>query len=275
MGLRLVILWLHRLLHTSSTSIPFTLHLFPRYRVLNIVYSPRSKSHKTAIHQPILYQPISMKGTPLTDQIVDYMIQLFPAEDTILGELRAAAIQAGIPAIQISPEQAAFMQVFLRAIGAKRVLEVGTLAGYSAITMARALPEDGTVTTIERDPFHAEFAQSWAERAGLGSKIEVRVGAGVDVLERDLAGSGPYDFAFIDADKPNYVRYLELILPMMRRGGVIAGDNALAWGQIADPDAQDPSVQGMQAFNRAMAARPELQSSLVPIGDGMCIGVVL
>lgn len=216
-----------------------------------------------------------MKGTPLTDQIVDYMIELFPAEDNLLKQLRSAAIEAEIPAIQISPEQAAFMQVFLRAIGAKRVIEVGTLGGYSAITMARALPEDGTVTTIERDPFRAEFARGWAERAGLGSKIEVHVGAGVDVLERDLAETGPYDFAFIDADKPNYVRYLELILPMMRRGGVIAGDNALAWGQIADPNPEDPSVQGMQAFNRAMAARPELQCSLIPIGDGMCVGVVL
>lgn len=216
-----------------------------------------------------------MKGTPLTDQIVEYMIDLFPAEDALLQELRAAAIKAEIPAIQISPEQAAFMQVFLRAIGAKRVIEVGTLGGYSAISMARALPDGGSVTTIELDPFRAEFARSWAERAGLGSKIEVRVGSGVDVLERDLAGSGPYDFAFIDADKPNYVRYLDLILPMMRRGGVIAGDNALAWGQIANPNSDDPSVRGMQAFNRAMAARPELQCSLIPIGDGMCVGVVL
>ena len=222
-----------------------------------------------------LYNRRCMKGTPLTDQIVEYMIELFPAEDALLRELRSAAITAEIPAIQISPEQAAFMQVFLRAIGAKRVLEVGTLGGYSAISMARALPADGMVTTIELDPFRAEFARGWAKRAGLSSKIEVRVGAGVDVLERDLAGSGPYDFAFIDADKPNYVRYLDLILPMMRRGGVIAGDNALAWGEIANPNAQDPSVLGMQAFNRAMAARPELQCSLIPIGDGMCVGVVL
>ncbi len=216
-----------------------------------------------------------MKGTPLTDAIVDYSINLFPVEDDLLANLKLEAIAAGIPEIQISPEQATYMQVFLRAMGARRVLEVGTLGGYSSIVMARALPPDGSVVTIEVDPLRAEFARDQARRAGLAEIIEVRVGSGIDVLERDLAGTGPYDFAFIDADKPSYVRYLELIFPLMRPGGVIAGDNALAWGRIADDDSDDPSVLGMQAFNQAMAAHPGLQSALVPIGDGMCIGVVL
>lgn len=216
-----------------------------------------------------------MKGTPLTDEIVDYATQLFPAEDDLLRVLKEEAIAAEIPEIQISPEQAAFMQVFLRAIGARRVLEVGTLGGYSAIVMARAIPDDGTVVTIERDPFRAEFAQKQIEKAGLSEKIEVMIGSGADLLERDLAGSGPYDFAFLDADKPGYLRYLELIYPMMRPGGVIAGDNAMAWGNIADDTSEDPDVRGMQEFNRAMASHPGLQSSLVPVGDGMCIGVVL
>ena len=101
------------------------------------------------------------------------------------------------------------------------------------------------------------------------------MGAGVDVLERELAGSGPYDFAFIDADKPSYVRYLELIYPMMRKGGIIAGDNALAWGRIAERKTDDPDVRGMQEFNRAMAEHPGIQGAIVPVGDGMCIGVVL
>jgi predicted O-methyltransferase YrrM len=216
-----------------------------------------------------------MKGTPLTDSIVDYMIDRFPVEDDLLRELRAAAIEAGIPEIQISPEQGAFMQVLLKGIGARRVVEVGTLAGYSSIIMARALPEGGTVTTIERDPLRAEFAREWAARAGLADKVDVRVGSGLDVLERDLAGTGPYDFAFIDADKPGYVRYLELIVPLMRRGGLIAGDNALAWGRIAEKETDDVDVRGMQDFNAAMAADPRLQACLVPIGDGMCMGVVL
>jgi len=216
-----------------------------------------------------------MKGTPITDDIVSYAIDLFGIEDELLRSLRIEAASAGIPEIQISPEQAAFMQVLLRGTGARRVIEVGTLAGYSAIVMARALPSDGHLVTIERDPFHAEFARNMIARAGLNQLIEVRIGSGIDVLERNLAGTGPYDFAFIDADKQGYVRYLELILPMMRPGGMIAGDNAMAWGRITDRRTDDDSVLGMQAFNRAMASHPRLQSALLPIGDGMCVGVVL
>ncbi|MBS1914289.1 MAG: O-methyltransferase [Bacteroidetes bacterium] len=216
-----------------------------------------------------------MKGTPVTEEIVEYMIRMFPAEDELLAGLREQAAIAGLPPIQISPEQAAFMQTLLLGIDARRIVEVGTLGGYSAIVMARALPADGELITIERDPLRADFAREQIRRAGLDSIVRVMVGSGADVLERELAGSGPFDFAFIDADKPGYVRYLELIYPLMRRGGLIAGDNALAWGKIADADTEDPDVRGMQAFNNAMASHPGLQASLIPIGDGMCIGVVL
>ena len=216
-----------------------------------------------------------MKGTPITEPIYNYMTSNFPVEDDLLRQLRNDAAAAEIPEIQISPEQGRFMQVLLRGTGARRVIEVGTLGGYSAIIMARALPEGGKVTTIERDPFRAEFAREQARKAGLEDTIEVVTGSGIDVLERELAGSGPYDFAFIDADKPSYVRYLSLIYPMMRTGGMIAGDNSLAWGRIADEKSDDPDVLGMQAFNRAMKEHPGLQSCIVPVGDGMCIGVVV
>lgn len=217
----------------------------------------------------------NMKGTPLTDAIVDYINDLFPAEDEFLRQLREDALAADIPAIQISPEQGAFMQVMLRAMGARRVIEIGTLAGYSSILMARALPDDGELVTLEVNPFHAQFATERIAQAGLSSKVRVLTGSALDLLERDLAGSGPYDFAFIDADKPAYVRYLELLLPLMRRGAIIAGDNAMAWGEIVNEATEDPSVKGMQAFNRAMSSEARVQSCLVPIGDGMCMGVVL
>lgn len=216
-----------------------------------------------------------MKGTPVTEETFDYMVSLFPVEDELLRNLRQEAIAAGIPEIHISPEQGAFMQVLLRGMGARRVLEVGTLGGYSAIIMARALPEDGRVVTIERDPLRAEFAAEQAQKAGLGDKIEVRTGSGVDVLERELAGTGPYDFAFIDADKPGYVRYLELIIPLMRKGGIIAGDNALAGGRITDDTTDDSTVRGMRAFNLAVSEHKALQGAILPTGDGMCIAVVL
>lgn len=215
-----------------------------------------------------------MKGTPLTDETVTYINELFPTEDELLERLRAEAVAAEIPAIQISAEQGAFMQVLLRAMGARRVIEIGTLAGYSSIVMARALPDDGELVTLEVNPFHAQFATERIADAGLSHKVRVMTGSALDLLERDLAGSGPYDFAFIDADKPAYTRYLELLLPLMRPGGVIAGDNALAWGEIANTGTTDASVKGMQEFNRAMAEHPRIQACLVPIGDGMCMGVV-
>ena len=215
-----------------------------------------------------------MKGTPLTDETVDYINDLFPAEDSLLTSLRTDAVAAEIPAIQISAEQGAFMQVMLRAMGARRVIEIGTLAGYSSILMARALPDDGELVTLEVNPFHAQFATERIAAAGLAHKVKVMTGSALDLLERDLAGSGPYDFAFIDADKPAYRRYLDLLIPLMRVGGVIAGDNALAWGEIANKETTDASVKGMQDFNAAMSAHPRIQACLVPIGDGMCMGVV-
>ncbi len=216
-----------------------------------------------------------MKGSPVTEAIHDYMVRLFPAEDALLRQLRTDAVAAGLPEIHISPEQGAFMQVLLRGIEAKKVIEVGTLGGYSAIMMARALPEDGHLVTIERDPLRGEFATEQIRKAGLAHKAEVRVGSGIDILERELAGTGPYDFAFIDADKPGYVRYLELIYPMMRKGGMIAGDNALAGGRIIDETTDEPHVLGMQAFNKAVAEHPGLQGAIVPIGDGICLATVL
>jgi caffeoyl-CoA O-methyltransferase len=215
-----------------------------------------------------------MKGTPLTDEIVDYINRLYPSEDAVLAELRADAEAAGIPPIQISPEQGAFIQVLLRGMGARRVIEIGTLAGYSAINMARALPDDGELVTLEVNPLHAEFAKERIARAGLGHKVRVYTGSALDLLERDLAASGPYDFAFIDADKPSYRRYLELIVPLMRPGGIVAGDNAMAWGRIAEAETDDANVRGMQDFNRALAEDRRLQGCLVPIGDGMAMGVV-
>ncbi len=215
-----------------------------------------------------------MKGTPLNDRLVDYMIDLFPSEDNLLRELLEEAERAGIPPIQISPEQGTFLGVFLRAIGARRVIEIGTLGGYSAIVMARALPEGGHVDTLEIDPLHADFARDQFRKAGLREKITLHLGAGVDLLERTLKGNEPYDFAFIDADKPSYVRYVDLLLPMMRPGGVIAGDNALAWGEVADERSDREDVQGIRAFNRYMADHPDIDATIVPVGDGMCIGVV-
>lgn len=215
-----------------------------------------------------------MKGTPLTEDSYQYICDLFPAEDEFLRELNAEAETAGIPAIQISPEQLAFLQVFLRAMNARFVLEIGSLAGYSAIGMARALPEDAKVVCIEIEKRSVDFIHKKAEEAGLSHKIHLVNGNALDVL-KDLEPGFLFDFVFIDADKPNYAAYLELSLPLTRKGGVIAGDNALAWGKISDLSNTEPDVIGMQNFNRALSEHPQLQGCVVPVGDGMAMGVKL
>lgn len=215
-----------------------------------------------------------MKGTPLTEDTYDYICRLFPAEDDFLRNLNRDAEAAEIPPIHISPEQLAFLQVFLRSMGAKRVLEIGSLAGYSAIGMARALPKDGMVICLELEPQSVQFIRRKAEEAGLSHKIRVIQGDAAESL-RNLGAEAPFDFVFIDADKPQYKAYMELSYPLVRQGGVIAGDNALAWGKISQESIEEPDVRGMQVFNRALAEHPGMQACLVPVGDGMAMGVKL
>lgn len=215
-----------------------------------------------------------MKGTPLTEKIYDYLLENFSAEDDFLRSLNSEAQQLGMPPIQVAPEQLAFMQVLLRSMGAKNVLEIGSLAGYSSIGMARALPEGGKVVAFELNPAYADFIRRKAEEAGVADKIEIHVGDAKRILP-DYKPEQPFDFVFIDADKSGYVTYLNLTVPLVRTGGLIVGDNALAWGQIADADAQGNDVRGMQSFNKAISSHPQLQACLVPIGDGMAMGVKL
>lgn len=192
-------------------------------------------------------------------------------EDGFLAELRAAAAESGIPAIWISPEQGALMQILLRLAGAREVVEVGTLAGISAIWMARALPVDGRVRTIELEPAHANFAESWITRSDVAGRIEVHRGDAREVLPRFADGSA--DAMFLDADKVGYATYLDHALRIVRPGGLILVDNALAFGQLLDPDVRDESVEAIRAINARIASEPRLTGTLVPIGDGMWVAI--
>ena len=214
--------------------------------------------------------------TAVTPNIEKYLSAHFNAEDDFLCRLREEALEAGIPAINISAEQGAFIQLFLRSMQARYVLEVGSLAGYSAIMMARALPENGKVICIEVNPEYCEFIRRKARQAKLDHIIEVRCGSGIDVLD-EMHLDYELDFAFIDADKPNYVNYLNRILPKLRNGGVVCGDNTLAWGYIAHEktDFEPDNVYALQAFNNAIITNSSLLSCLVPLGDGMTLGYKL
>ncbi len=214
---------------------------------------------------------MSEDATLVTARHVAYVTERTADEGDFLRELKQAARAAGIPAIWINPAQASFMQVLLRLSGARRVVEVGTLAGYSAIALARALPADGRVDTIELDGRHADFAESWIARSDVAGRVAVHRGAGLDVLPglRD----GAYDAAFLDADKGNYPGYLEHALRLLRPGGLVMVDNAFAFGQLFDERPSDREVPAVRAFNELMAREPRVQAVIVPLGDGLWVGV--
>jgi len=214
---------------------------------------------------------MSEQGTTVDARHFAYLAARTTPEDRFLKELRRAADAAGIPPIAVAPEQAAFMAILLRLRAARDVVEVGTLAGYSAIAMARALPAEGRLTTIELNPMHAAFAREWVARSDVAAKVSVVEGAGADVLPTlpDRAA----DACFLDADKASYPRYLDECLRILRPRGLVMADNAFAFGQLFDDEPTDPEVPGVKAFNDYIPAVPGLASVIVPLGDGLWVGV--
>lgn len=221
---------------------------------------------------------MSSRPTAVSDSIWQYLAKNWSAEDPFLQELREDARKAGIPEICISSDQARFLQFFLMSMRARNVLEIGTLAGYSAIAMARALPEDGHLTTVEVSAKHANFARSRIEAAGLGGRTDVVCESGVAFLER-MPLLPVFDFVFVDADKQNYCRYLDLATPLLHPGGVFCADNALAFGKVGNPpgpgDPDKSSVESIRAFNAALSRHPAYFSTLLTCGDGMAMGFKL
>jgi len=214
---------------------------------------------------------MSEEATLITERHVSYLTERTRAEDTFLRDLKREAAAAGIPSIWIAPAQASFIQILLTLGRARAVVEVGTLAGYSAIVMARALPRDGQVRTIELEPRHADFAERWIARSDVAGKVEVLRGAGLGVLPRLATDSA--DAAFLDADKANYPNYLKECLRIVRRGGLIMADNAFAFGELFADQPSDKEVAAMRRFNDLMAAEKSLDSIIVPFGDGLWVGV--
>lgn len=216
-----------------------------------------------------------MSATPtlVTARHFEYITARTTQEDDFLKSLKQEALAADIPAIWISPAQASFMQILLKLCGAKEVVEVGTLAGYSAIVMARALPTDGRVRTIELSNDYADFAEAWVNRSDVVGRVEIHRGDGREVLPRFQTDSA--DAAFLDADKVGYGFYLEECLRIVRRGGLIMVDNAFAFGQLFDDHPTDPEAPAVRAFNEQMAREKRLQSVIAPFGDGCWIGVKL
>ncbi|MBI4574694.1 MAG: O-methyltransferase [Planctomycetes bacterium] len=210
-------------------------------------------------------------ATTPTEALLRYVAAHTVQEDAYLRRMRSAATRAGIPRIHIAAEQASLMQVLLRLAGAREVVEVGTLFGYSALWMARALPRGGRVRTIEVDEAHAAFARRWLARSDAAARVQVLHGAGAEILpglETDSA-----DAAFLDADKGGYGGYLRECLRIVRPGGLIMADNAFAFGELLDRRSRDPGVKAIRRFNDLVAAHPGLQGVIVPLGDGLWVAV--
>ena len=204
---------------------------------------------------------------------VDAYLSTLCPEDEALQLANAAAAAAGLPAIQVSAPQGALLQLLARIQGASRALEVGTLAGYSTIWLARGLSGDRHVTTVEVDPRHAEVARANLDRAGLSGVVDVRVGRGVDVLaelEAELAEGRvePFDLVFVDADKPSNVVYLEAALRLTRPGAVVVVDNVVRSGAVADPESSDERVRGARAVIDRVAGDPALEATAIQTVGG-------
>ena len=211
--------------------------------------------------------------TAVTIDIADYLFENFSCEDEFLSRLRKEANQEDIPNISISQEQGRFLQFILKLMKAKYVLEIGGLAGYSGITMARALVPDGKLISLELNPHHFEFFSKKIKQANLENVIELHNTKAIDFL-RDFKPDFQFDFVFLDADKVSYMEYLDLVLPLVRVGGIIAADNAFAFGDIvARGRVEEPhNVEAIKKFNIAIANNPQLFSTIVPVGDGLIMG---
>lgn len=201
-------------------------------------------------------------------------------QDPALDAAVAASEAAGLPSIQVTVAQGKLLHLLARAIGARRILELGTLGGYSAIWLARALPPDGRLVTLELSPEHAAVALANLKRAGLDAVAEIRVGPARQTLEAMVEkGEGPFDLVFIDADKAGYPEYFTLAMRLVRPGSVLVADNVVRDGAVADAASSDPSVRGMRLMLERMAAEPRLDATVIQtVGgkgyDGFALGVV-
>jgi predicted O-methyltransferase YrrM len=199
--------------------------------------------------------------------------------DPALDEALAASAAAGLPAINVSPVQGKLLHLLARAIGARNVLEIGTLGGYSTIWLARALPDGGRVISLEADPRHAEVARANIVRAGLDNRVEVRLGMALDLLPGLAERTEPFDFVFIDADKPNNAAYFDWALRLSRVGSIIVVDNVVRGGDVIAAASESPTAQGMHRFLERLAAEPRVSATAIQtVGskgyDGFAIALV-
>lgn len=211
-----------------------------------------------------------MNSDELKKRVNQYVNDLFAPEDEVLNWIQAEADRHEMPNISIEAYEGRLLQFLVMITGAKKVVEIGALAGYSGVWIARGLPKDGKLTTIDVSSKHAQVARSSFEKAGLAHKVEVLQGHALDIL-RKISPQAPYDMVFIDADKPSYSAYLDWATENLRIGGMVMAHNAIRGGNIFAPD--NPDDKAMAEFNQYLANNKRLESTIIAVGDGLAVGV--
>ena len=206
----------------------------------------------------------------LPEKVARYIHEHSVREPLVLRELREATKAVPMSGMQIGADQGQFLQLLVQAIGARRCLEIGTYTGYSALAVALALPKDGRIICCDISEEWTAVGKPFWKRAGVEKKIDLRIGPALDTL-KTLKGS--FDFVFIDADKPNYANYYEACLPLVRRGGIIAIDNTLWSGWVAEKNRSDADTVALRAFNDKLHRDDRVALSMLPLGDGVTLAL--
>ena len=216
---------------------------------------------------------MSTRTIPMTAALYEYYLGVSLREPEVLVRLREATLEHPDAGMQISPDQGQFMRFLIGIIGAKRAIEIGTFTGYSALSVALAMPDDGYMVACERREEFTKIGQPFWQEAGVADRIDLRIGKAVSTLEEMLSGGegSTYDFAFIDGDKKNYINYYALCLQLVRPGGLIAIDNAMWSGRLIDDTLDDPATNAIRTLNKNIRDDKRVDMSLLPIGDGLML----
>ncbi len=216
---------------------------------------------------------MSNRSIGLDDRLYDYLLSVSLREPELFARLRRETEMMPEAVMQISPEQGQFMQMLVKLTGARRTLEIGTFTGYSALAVASVLPEDGRLVACDISARYTDVGRPYWEEAGVAGKIDLRIGPAVESLDALIAGgeAASFDFAFIDADKSNYANYYERCLELIRPGGLIAVDNVLWEGAVADSSDNSEDTRAIRALNESLKNDQRVDLSLVPIGDGLTL----
>ena len=218
---------------------------------------------------------MSAKTLQLSEALYAYLVANSLREAPAQRALRAATSRVPFSNMMIAPEQGQFLQLLVRLLGARRCIEIGTYTGYSALSVALALPPGGRIVCCDLSAAWTSIARRYWGKAGVLEKIDLRLGPAIETLDSLLeqGGAGRYDFAFIDADKANYRNYYERCLELVRRGGLVAADNTLWYGKVADRRNREADTRAIRAFNRLLHRDRRVEVSLVPIGDGTTLAL--